>query len=623
METNGTNLTAARRRVIRQLIESMLHEGILEQKQVKNRIHEGTAPVPGTECLWSLLGTSRDGKVVEYRFQAYAAYGFNRIRILTPVMRVEEKNGDMEGCEAVSIPLMLSELLSEELLVSEGERLAHFIKELEHTVRNDSFHPLQETKSEHRYTLTELEALTSTGHPYHPSYKSRIGFNLQDHQDYAPEFAPIIQLEWIAVHRSYAEAHTLSTINYEELVEDQLGPECMSKLSEQLRAAGRDTESYLLIPVHPWQWKNVLSYATVSLQEQGILVRLGPGSESYQPLQSIRTLANVSAPEKPNVKLSIQIMNTSALRIIGPHHVRNASAISEWLHQIWSEDKYLREHCRVIILREIGGSTLVYEALPLPQERLLNGSMSAVFRESIERMIGPGEEAVPYTLVTHRDAVNGKSVIQPWIEQYGLETWTRRLLEVTLQPLLHLLFCYGIGLEAHGQNMVLLHKKGWPERIALRDLPGGTCAVKSGELFPARPEVPELACRQGDPQHPILEEELEEVRNYWMDGLLHIQLYEVGLFLWEQFRLPEEQFWAFAAQEIQKYQQRFPDQEQIYRLFKLDAETVTVGRLTARKIWGDESDREHQVPNPLSPWLRQDKRVQEGEHAYGSLGSRR
>jgi 2-[(L-alanin-3-ylcarbamoyl)methyl]-3-(2-aminoethylcarbamoyl)-2-hydroxypropanoate synthase len=623
MKKEAAAYAAARRRVTRQLLESMLHEGVMEQSCIRTVRLDTTAAGHSEALQWSLAGASEDGKQVEYRFRGYAAYGFGRVRIVTPVLRVEAGSPDEEGREAVSIPQLLSELLPAELLATEGDRLAHFIKELEHTVRNDSIHPERGSVAAEGHTLPALEALTSTGHPYHPSYKSRIGFTLQDHAEYAPEFAPSVRLEWVAVHRSYAEAHTLSTLTYESLVEEVLGADGMSKLFDQLRTAGREPEAYVLIPVHPWQWKNVLGYGTGSLQEQGILVPLGPGAESYQPLQSIRTLANVSAPKKPNVKLSMQIMNTSALRIIGPHHIRNASAISEWLHQLWSQDAYLQEQCKVIVLREIAGAALAYEALPAPQERLLSGSMSAVFRESVEGLLEPGEEAAPYTLVTHTDASSGTPAIKPWVEQYGVEPWSRRLLEVTLQPMLQLLYRYGIGLEAHGQNMVLIHRNGWPERIALRDLPGGTRAVTSGDLFPARPKLPELASKAGETQHPILTEKPEDVRDYWMDALLHIQLYEVCLFLQERFRLPEEQFWMFAAQEVQKYQQRFPAQEHIYRLFDLGAENIAVGQLTARKIWGDGPEREHRVSNPLSSWLRQDHAEKERELDYGSLGASR
>ncbi len=39
----------------------------------------------------------------------------------------------------------------------------------------------------------DLESLVVDGHPYHPSYKSRLGFNAVDNAEYGPEFARLIR----------------------------------------------------------------------------------------------------------------------------------------------------------------------------------------------------------------------------------------------------------------------------------------------------------------------------------------------------------------------------------------------------------------------------------------------
>ena len=57
-------------------------------------------------------------------------------------------------------------------------------------------------------TTSALEGLITDGHRYHPAYKSRIGFDLDDDLAYGPEFLPVLHPFWVAAHRSVAEVTT-------------------------------------------------------------------------------------------------------------------------------------------------------------------------------------------------------------------------------------------------------------------------------------------------------------------------------------------------------------------------------------------------------------------------------
>ncbi|MFX5084913.1 IucA/IucC family C-terminal-domain containing protein, partial [Acinetobacter baumannii] len=69
--------------------------------------------------------------------------------------------------------------------------------------------------------------------------------------------------------------------------------------------------------------------------------------------------------------------------------------------------------------------------------------------------------------------LNGQLLIQPWLDQYGAEQWLDQFLSVTIQPILFFLYAEGIGTESHGQNMILVHRNGWPTRIILKDFHDG------------------------------------------------------------------------------------------------------------------------------------------------------
>lgn len=602
---------AARQRVLRQLMESMIHEELTEMSPAESFGYSREAS--GTrEQEWAVAGLTRDGTRVLYVFLARRTVGFGRIRIVSPIRRKIEMENTGEWREA-RMPSPMAGVL-EELAWRDPEasleRLVSFAKELEHTVANDAFHAWHGLPGDNQSepdSLTAGEAQMSFAHPYHPCYKSRIGFTLQDHLDYAPEFKPQFGLEWLAIHRDLLEICVMSDLNYDEYMAGIIGRKQIERFRTLLRQSGVTPAEYAYLPVHPWQWKNKLATELAPLIAEKAILALGEDEERYQPLQSIRTLANVSNPFKPYVKTAMSLFNTSALRIIGSHHIRNAPAVSEWLDGIRRRDEYLQDECRVIVLRETAGAALRYDRLPRPLESLLNGAAAAVFRESIEPMLEQGERAVPYTYLTHKFQ-DGTPAVQRWIERYGVQQWLNRLLEVTMAPQLHLFYAYGIGLESHGQNMVLIHRDGWPERIALRDLPGGIrCLDDQAGVFANRPELPVFDIRPGD-THPILTDSPAEVRDFWLDGFMHIQLHELSLLMTEAFGIEERAFWDGVADQELAYCARFPQWKERYALFDLGAPQVCVGQLTARKIRGEGADREHVVENPLS------SRIQRGEY---------
>ncbi|WP_027085527.1 IucA/IucC family protein [Cohnella panacarvi] len=605
---------AARERVRRQLFESLVHEQLVAIRPI--------AEESSDRRQWAIEGSTRQEVRVRYLFKARRTAGFGRIRIESGLRRQIERSEQGDWADE-AIPCSMAELL-EELVAHDPEatpdRLAAFAQEMEHTIVNDALHSwLQRPDNgiDDVDSLTYWEGKMSFAHPYHPCYKSRIGFTLDDHLNYAPEFNPSFGLHWLAVQREWLETRTLSDLDYGIFIEQVIGTGQIERFRRKLRESGYVPEHYEFMPVHPWQWRFKLAADTAALTAENAIVPLGAGEERYRPLQSIRTLANGTDPAKPYVKTAMNLLNTSALRVIGAHHIRNAPVISEWLDGIVRQDDYLQRECRVVVLRETAGAALRYDRLPEPLGRLLNGAASAVFRESIEPMLAAGERAVPYTYVTHRES-GGKPIVQDWLQRYGVREWLARLLEVTMDPQLHLLYAYGIGLEAHGQNMVLIHREGWPERIALRDLPGGIRCMEDGGMFRNRPEIPPLDVKPGD-THPIMTDSPAEVRDYWLDGFMHIQLHEIALLFEEAFDLDESIFWNMVASRELAYRSCYPEWKERYELFDLGAPTVSVGQLTARKIRGEGEGREHAVPNPLSAAIRGgqpigvDARSEEGE----------
>ena len=527
-------LAAARQRVLRQLVESLLYERALP------------AEVPG------------------YRWTAGRRFSFDRVRLgPEPVRRVG--GGGAVG-DGPSPALFLADAAP--WLRADPERRRAFAVELERTVANDA-QSLAHWRAAGRRAagapFDELETLVVDGHRYHPSYKSRLGFSATDNAEFGPEFGRPVRPVRVAVRRELVECGAVEGVR----------PDVVD---------GR-----VVVPVHPWQWRRHGSTTWAPLQDDGSLVVLGTTADEYRAQQSIRSLANASRPERPTLKTALSIVTTSTARTLAPHAVANGPLITAWLQRIVGRDPYLARELRPVLLGEILGVAHSPE-------------LAAIWRESLHPYVAAGEQAAPFTALPHVDAT-GEPFIAPWVKEQGVEPWLRRLLEVTLPPLLHLLVAHGVAFEAHAQNLVLIHEDGRPRRLALRDFHDGIRFSVAGLAEPAaRP-----ALRPTPPEHLRINRNSyletgsdDEVRDFLLDCLLFANLAELAMFLEDRFDVAEQRFWALARRVVEDHRRRFPALAARSARFDVLAPAVSVEQLTSRRLLPDTEIRTHVVRNPLS-----------------------
>ena len=536
---NPPDLPEVRRRVMRQLIESLVYEGAI------------------TPC-----GVAGDG--VAYCWEERRRFSFDRVRLGPgPVVRI--KPGEALQ-EAMSPRRFLEEIGP--ALTADEERRAGFAAELMQTVLNDTAVRQHWQRAGHpvaRAGYDDLESLVVDGHPYHPAYKSRLGFNAVDNAEYGPEFARPIRPIRVAVHRDLTTCSTLG----------DAGPEMVG--------------DHVVVPVHPWQWRKHAPTTWAPLLADGALVPLGAGDDDYRAQQSIRSLANVSRPEQPTLKLALSIVNTSTARTLAPHTVANAPLITGWLDGIVARDPYLAGELRPVLLGERLG--VVHSP-----------HLAAIWRDSLYRHLAVGEEAAPFTALTHVDAT-GDPFIAGWLKEQGTEAWVRRLLEVTVPPVLHFLVAHGIALEAHAQNLILIHEGGRPRRLGLRDFHDGirfsVAGLADAAGRPALHPTPPEHLRVNRNSHLEAESDAE-VRDFAHDCLFFVNLAELAMFLEDRFDLAEERFWSLARLVIEDHRRRFPELAGRAARFDVLAAEVSVEQLTTRRLLPETEVRTRRVRNPLS-----------------------
>lgn len=577
---------AAQQRALRQLIEALLFEEVLTA--------EMTVQEPDL-MRFEIPGLTLDGRQVTYSCVGRVSASFGRIRLNAATLI----RCDAEGKRPAT---SLQEFLCETgLLTGTDEPLMfRFLRELQHTVLNDTLGRHTRHQGGLERDLTALEGQLQDGHPYHPCYKSRIGFDPIDNASYGPELAPAVRLSWLALRRTLAIASACHDIDVPVFLKHEIGEALHAHLCAKLKSKGLSLDDYLLLPSHPWQWREKLAADLFPLMQCDDLVWIGEGTDEYRPLQSIRSLANVTRPLAASVKLPISIVNTSADRILSCHNVENAPPVSDWLSNILQQDAVLRS-TGLVFLREVVGITYRDPSLPPFLQAQQYGILGAVWRENVDTVLRIGESAAPFSGLCQCEG-DGRPFIAPWVAQYGLIAWLDALLDASVTPLIHLLYAHGIGMESHAQNIVLIHRAGWPSRIALKDLPGGLRFVRrylaDPDACPSLVPTPSFR-KQVNATAGMETAAPSDVRDYFHDAVFFINFGELSLFLHEHYGLAEEVFWASVANCIAAYQGRHPELTERFAAFDLFAPTIKVEQLAKRRLFAETEARLQQVANPL------------------------
>ncbi|MFA0978352.1 MULTISPECIES: IucA/IucC family protein [Pseudomonas syringae group genomosp. 2] len=594
-DINPERYQQVQRRVIGQLLQTLLYEAALPYRceTLDDHRHRFTVAVS-------------DG--VEYHCEGLLSTSFELIRLDHATLERLDSVGERS---VPDLHLALSELLSP---FKDSPHLARFIQEIEQTqlkdlqARSQGYQP---AKPAHELDVDALEQHFMDAHSYHPCYKSRIGFSLADNRHYGPEFATPFGVVWLAVAKSSASVGHSRNMDFQAFVRQELGTQRWQEISRDLAAQGKSIDDYQLMPVHPWQWDNVTVSTFYPEMASGELIYLGTSTDVYKAQQSIRTLANASQPKRPYVKLAMSMTNTSSTRILARHTVLNGPIITDWLHQLIATDSTARA-LDFVILGEVAGVSYDYRHLPEARSAQTYGTLGAIWRESLHQYLKDDEQAVPFNGLSHVENRYGYGAQAPfinaWIRQYGLKEWTRQLLQVTVPPIIHMLYAEGIGMESHGQNIVLIVKQGWPQRIALKDFHDG---VRYSPAHLGRPELcPELvplpdSHAKLNRNSFIITDDVNAVRDFSCDCFFFICLAEMAIFLRQQYQLDEALFWQMTADVILDYQRAHPQHRERFELFDVFAPSYEVEELTKRRLLGDGERRFRSVPNPLHTYRPQ------------------
>ncbi|NHD18145.1 MULTISPECIES: IucA/IucC family siderophore biosynthesis protein [unclassified Actinopolyspora] len=352
--------------------------------------------------------------------------------------------------------------------------------------------------------LTAFEQWVVDGHPLQPVAKIKTGMSPGDARRYAPEFGAEFDLRLVAVPRRLVSGATATgERDPAEALRAELRrtvPATADSAESELVRRGLAPGEHALIPVHPHQLRHALPRLHGAALSSGAVTVLSATAPA-RPLMSTRTLDVRERGERAgvHVKTALEVRLTGAVRGVSAEAVHNGPRISGLLDELAAADPALAPPDRLggsgfAVCRELVGMRhdprLIGESAADSPERsrARNRSLGAILREDPAESTNPGEVALPVAALSARSPLTGHPLIHDVLtERRAVDgaggggrpsrcevarRWLGAHLDLGLSPLLTLLVRYGIALEPHPQNTVLVLRSGRPRSWLVRDLGG-------------------------------------------------------------------------------------------------------------------------------------------------------
>jgi siderophore synthetase component len=332
-----------------------------------------------------------------------------------------------------------------------------------------------------------MERLVTRGHPYHPAAKIRRGMDLSSVLAYDPAFAGRVPLRFAAVDGDMVKGVTAA----------KEGP-CLSErvlatfpgleaAAAQALPDGDALEDRVVVPVHPWQFHQVLPRRYGAAIRDGTVVPVPGYEHPATPLVNVRTVVphrpdDAPAPP-PHVKLPLGVQLTNVERTLSPQAVHNGPEVTRLLRALLGGT----QSGSVGVLGEVAAAGVHPPGGPHVEGEGFDRArhLGALLRRNPRtHPLVPAEgTVVPASSLAARRA-GGRPVLEEVLARYGETTaagdppsaaargFLADLAEAVVPDHLDLLVRDGVALEAHLQNSLLVLEEGRPEAVLVRDLGG-------------------------------------------------------------------------------------------------------------------------------------------------------
>lgn len=394
----------------------------------------------------------------------------------------------------------------------------------------------------------EIEHSMYEGHPCFLANSGKYGFSSKDFMKYAPEANHFFSLIWVAGHKSRATFSSIKELEYEELMNQELGVDNLIFFKKILEGKGKKHEDYIFFPVHPWQWYNKISLIFAEDISNEILIELGIGEDHYLAQQSIRTLFNISQPNNCFVKTALSVVNMGFMRGLSPYYMESTPRITEWINELVLKDNYLQKK-RFTLLNEIatvGYRNLLYE--PLGKELAYNKMLAVLWRESPMVKLENKERCMTMASLLHKDK-KGEAFVKELIRASKLspENWIKRYLDCYLSPLIHCFYKHDLVFMPHGENLIMVMENNIPVRVFMKDITEEIIVLDPKKSLPDKVKRIQISV-SNDLKSSFIWNDIFEFFFRFLSAILH-----------EQEVLEQNKFWSLVKECFKIYAEENPE----------------------------------------------------------------
>ncbi|UJF36078.1 IucA/IucC family protein [Paenibacillus hexagrammi] len=494
------SISVSQQMVLEDLINAMLAEKLLEDhpsvkllssEEWRRRSHDDMRLAAIADELGEL--DDHVSVVIFVESTSEIAAGFLVKPALNHPYRLTGDNGAVkawigEGSQVMHTQLgplefmkLIAALYAHDPITIDQESLTRFMDMLDQTVQHTAW-SLENARPE-TPVLSLLGSMSSLlaaerkaafrDRPFHPVSKVKQGWGYEECRQYTAEFANPIKLSWMAVKREYLasgqeQSDDCLYVTPEKLL---LSEEQRCRLAEVMVRRGLDAEAYVPIPVHPWQMQEVLPEKLQQEMESGICVPLQVELGEYYATSSVRSLMPESGGTC-HVKLPLGMYSLGGLRYLSAIKLMNGQCAERLLRNATALDERLRE--QLFLCDE------TFWWAYLPEDRDLFADyprhVSVMVRQYPAALIEDEDVRLfPMSTLAVASADRQGHVFDEWLAFLGAEyseANIRLLFREVFIPYFELifrLFKLGIMPEIHGQNCVLVWRRGKIEGLLLRD----------------------------------------------------------------------------------------------------------------------------------------------------------
>lgn len=507
------------------------------------------------ERLLQPVSAAGDAASDAYRIESGdAAYCFRARRLMLDHLHVDASSIEYRAGGVVRTPSVMRFVVEfAERLQVNSEVLPSYLEELSATLFAYSFKLSRDGRSARDLAdadFQRVEAAMLDGHPCFVANSGRVGFDVLDYHRYAPEAEAPVALVWLGVRRDRADWGCVPGLTYESLIEGTIAEDLHREFAERLQARGLEPREYLFLPVHPWQWENRVNQLFAADLASDAIVYLGVGQDAYAPQQSIRTLFNLSSPQKHYVKTALSIVNMGFTRGLSAAIAESAAAVNTWVADLVRGDVYLKD-CGFDLLREVawlGFRHRGYERAITRKVDPYREMLAALWRESPVSLLRPSERLMTMAALLYVDR-DGSSLLLELVRRsrVGMDAWLRAYIAAYLKPQLHCFYAHRLVFTPHAENVILVLEEHLVTRTLIKDIAEDVAVLNSERDL-------------GSSLRRICLRVPEEVMTLSIfTDVFDCLFRHLAAHLWEHARYPELKFWGLVAQCVREYEAEHPE----------------------------------------------------------------